>query len=131
MTSPNSGFDAQDPNNSQNQGFNSPNPGFNSPNPGYGAPGQGGFTPVGGFDVEKIKKNALIATIVGFLCGGLLPGILGLLGYLKADQEPATAKKFTKWSWIAFAIMWAISIILIIVYVIFMIAVVGSSTTTY
>lgn len=39
-------------------------------------------------DVEAIKKNALIAMIVGFVCGGVLPGVLGLLGYLKADTEP-------------------------------------------
>src|SRR5699024_477539 len=40
--------------------------------------------PISGFDVEKLKKNALIATIVGFVCGGAIPGVLGLLGYLKA-----------------------------------------------
>ena len=71
--------------------------------------------PTGGFDVESIKKNALIATIVGFLCGGMIPGVLGLLGYLKADTEPVTAKKFTKWAWIAFAIIWVLNILLWII----------------
>ena len=60
---------------------------------------------------EKIKKNALIAMIVGFVCGGVLPGVLGLLGYLKADQEPETARKFTKWAWIVFAIVLVLSAI--------------------
>ena len=78
---------------------------------------------------EKIKKNALIAMIVGFVCGGILPGILGLLGYLKADEEPETARKFTKWSWIVFAICWVIAILAIIAYVIFIAVVVGASTT--
>ena len=59
---------------------------------------------------EKIKKNALIAMIVGFVCGGVLPGVLGLLGYLKADQEPETAQKFTKWAMI-------VTIIVIVLYV--------------
>lgn len=65
----------------------------------------------GALDVARIKRNALIACIVGFVCGGILPGILGLLGYLKGDTEPATAKKFTKWAWIVFAIIWVITIV--------------------
>ena len=85
------------------------------------------MTSPGGFDIESIKKNALIATIVGFVCGGAIPGVLGLLGYLKADQEPETAKKFTKWAWIAFAILWGLAIIGIIVYVIFVVVVFSSS----
>lgn len=89
--------------------------------------------PTSGFDIQKIKQNALIATIVGFLCGGAIPGVLGLLGYLKADTEPATAKKFTKWAWIVFGIMWALSILLIIAYIIFVVVVVANSPemTTY
>ncbi|WP_299300332.1 DUF2700 domain-containing protein [uncultured Brachybacterium sp.] len=82
--------------------------------------------PNSGYDVEKIKKSALIATIVGFICGGAIPGVLGLLGYLKADQEPATAKKFTKWAWIAFIIMWILAIIFIVIYVVFIVSMVSS-----
>ncbi|PMC75593.1 MULTISPECIES: hypothetical protein [unclassified Brachybacterium] len=85
--------------------------------------------PNSGFDVEAIKKNALIATIVGFLCGGAIPGVLGLLGYLKADTEPETAKKFTKWAWIAFAIMWVLTILGIILYVVFVGVLIGTTTT--
>ena len=88
-------------------------------------------TPGSGYDIEKLKKNALIATIVGFVCGGVIPGVLGLLGYLKADQEPETARKFTKWSWIAFAICWVIAILAVVAYIIFIVVVVGASTTSY
>ncbi|MFC0675954.1 hypothetical protein [Brachybacterium hainanense] len=63
-------------------------------------------------DIESIKKKSLIAMIVGFVCGGVIPGVLGLLGYLKADTEPQTAQKFTKWAWIVFAIIWGLNIIL-------------------
>ena len=85
--------------------------------------------PTGGFDVESIKKNALIATIVGFLCGGMIPGVLGLLGYLKADTEPVTAKKFTKWAMI-------VTIIVVVLYVIVFglsiaMGVFSASMTTY
>ena len=102
------------------------------PNQPYGSAPAGG--PAGGLDVEKVKQNALIAMIVGFLCGGMIPGILGLLGYLKADTETETAKKFTKWAWIAFGIMWALMIltwIAVILLNIFVFAAVGTTTTTY
>lgn len=79
---------------------------------------------------EAIKKNALIAMIVGFLCGGVIPGVLGLLGYLKADTEPETARKFTKWAWIAFAIMIALAIVITVVYFVFIVAMVGAGTAT-
>lgn len=90
-------------------------------------------TPTSGFDIEKIKKNALIATIIGFVLGGAIPGVLGLLGYIKADQEPETAKKFTKWAWIAFIIMWALAILVIIAYIIIFVVLVANSPemTTY
>ena len=65
--------------------------------------------PSSGYDIESIKKKALIWTIVGFLCGGIIAGVLGLLGYLKADQEPETAQKFTKWAMI-------VTIIVIVLY---------------
>lgn len=73
--------------------------------------------PMPGYDVEAIKKKALIWTIVGFLCGGIIAGVFGLLGYLKADQEPETAKKFTKVAMI-------LTIIVIALYVISIIAVI-------
>ena len=82
--------------------------------------------PNAGYDIEGIKKKALIWTIVGFLCGGIIAGVLGLLGYLKADQEPETARKFTKWAWIVFAICWVLAIIFIVIYVIFIVSVASS-----
>lgn len=67
--------------------------------------------PNSGYDIEAIKKKALIWTIVGFICGGVISGVLGLLGYLKADTEPETAQKFTKWAMI-------LTIIVIVLYVV-------------
>ncbi len=85
--------------------------------------------PHAGYDIEGIKKKALIWTIVGFLCGGIIAGVLGLLGYLKADQEPETAQKFTKWAMI-------ITIIVIVLYVLLFVGslalgVFSASVTTY
>jgi len=85
--------------------------------------------PISGHDIEAIKKKALIWTIVGFICGGVIAGVLGLLGYLKADQEPETAKKFTKWAMI-------VTIIVVVLYVIVFglsiaMGVFSASMTTY
>lgn len=85
--------------------------------------------PNSGYDIEAIKKKALIWTIVGFICGGVISGVLGLLGYLKADTEPETAQKFTKWAMI-------LTIIVVVLYVILLIGsvalgVFSASMTTY
>lgn len=85
--------------------------------------------PISGHDIEAIKKKALIWTIVGFICGGVIAGVFGLLGYLKADQEPETAKKFTK-------IAMIITIVVVVLYVIVFglsiaMGVFSASMTTY
>lgn len=85
--------------------------------------------PNSGYDIEAIKKKALIWTIVGFICGGVISGVLGLLGYLKADTEPETAQKFTKWAMI-------LTIIVIVLYVVIFgisiaLGVFSASMTTY
>ena len=81
-------------------------------------------------DSAAIKKSALIAMIVGFICGGVIPGVLGLLGYLKADTEPETARKFTKWSWIVFAACWVLAIIVIILEVVVFVGLGAASVST-
>ena len=61
-------------------------------------------------DRGSLQTSAILLIVVGFLCGGIIAGVLGLLGYLKADQEPETAQKFTKWAMI-------VTIIVIVLYV--------------
>lgn len=68
--------------------------------------------PGAGYDVEKLKKNALIWTIVGFLCGGVIAGVFGLLGYLKADEDPETTRKFTKVAMIITIIVVVLNIVI-------------------
>ncbi|WP_394215134.1 hypothetical protein [Brachybacterium vulturis] len=71
-------------------------------------------SPTSGYDIEGIKKKALIWTIVGFICGGVIAGVFGLLGYLKADTEPETAQKFTKWAMIITIIVLALYVLLFV-----------------
>lgn len=85
--------------------------------------------PIPGHDIAAIKKKALIWTIAGFLCGGVIAGVLGLLGYLKADTEPETAKKFTKWAMIVTIIVFALYVITLIGLV--LAGAFSASVTTY
>lgn len=83
---------------------------------------------VPGFDVEQLKKKALTWTIVGFLCAGVLPGVLGLVGYLKADTDPASAASLTKWSKILTIVFIILGVLLVAAYII-VIMVVATSTS--
>ncbi len=82
--------------------------------------------------LETIKKKALIWTIAGFLCGGVVAGILGLLGYLKADTEPATAEKFTKWAKIVTIVIIVLNVLIwILVAILMATGAMTMETTTY
>src|SRR5690625_7829214 len=59
------------------------------------------MTSAGGFDSERLKKKALVETIVGFVYGGAVPGVVGLLGCLKAGRQPETTKQRTERAWSA------------------------------
>ncbi|WP_231928196.1 hypothetical protein [Devriesea agamarum] len=72
-------------------------------------------------DVESARTRALVAMIIGFVCGGTIPGILGLVAFLKANDDPQQSRTLTKWAWIVFGIFWAIGIIFFILYVVLII----------
>lgn len=85
------------------------------PNQPYGgAPAGAPLGTHGPAQIEALKKKALIWTIAGFLCGGVISGVLGLLGYVKADTEPETAEKFTKWAMILTIIVPVLSVLMVI-----------------
>ncbi len=71
---------------------------------------------------EQFKKSALIFTIVGFLCGGVIAGVLGLLAYLKADDDPVAAAKFLKWSKIVLIVSVALWVLIIVLNILLTIA---------
>lgn len=86
--------------------------------------------PTGGHDLEALKKKGLTWTILGFLCSGMIGGILGLIGYLKVDTEPDTAATLIKWSKIVTIIGMVIAVLIILLYVVLIVIVgVGASTT--
>ncbi|MDO5662559.1 MAG: hypothetical protein Q4G40_07690 [Brachybacterium sp.] len=66
--------------------------------------------PAGGIDT--LKRNALILTIVGFLCGGVIPGVLGLVSFLQADTNPDLSRKIIKWTVIIWVALIVIGIII-------------------
>lgn len=92
----------------------------------YNSPAAPGSNP----EIEAIKKSALTWTIIGFLCGTVIAGVLGLLGYLKADTEPETAKNFTKWAKIVTMIMLVLWALIIILYIVLIVVGVGLGAAT-
>ncbi|GAB2535970.1 hypothetical protein [Brachybacterium huguangmaarense] len=86
-------------------------------------------TTTGGAPVDKTKH--IVQIVVTFLCGGnIVALIFAILGLVRADTDPVEAAKWYKWGWIAFAIGLVLWIIGIILYFIFIAAMVGTAGTT-
>lgn len=71
---------------------------------------------------EALKKSALIWTIAGFLCGGpvnVIALILGIIGYTKADTDPAGAAPLVKWAKILTIVGAILTILIVIAYLAF------------
>lgn len=112
-----------------------PAPGPYGPHPygpqPYGAPGYAYPPP------QPTNVSALILTILsGILalsCYCTIPGVVGLifgiLGLTKQSTDPAEAARMTKYGWIAFAALMALSLIGFGIFIAAMIA--SESSTTY
>jgi uncharacterized membrane protein YidH (DUF202 family) len=73
-------------------------------NPNFAAAG-----PAGGAPVSKTKW--IVQLVVAVLCFfNIITIVLAILGLTKADTDLATANKYYKWGWIAYAI-WAVLVI--------------------
>lgn len=83
------------------------------------APPGGGGMP-GGDEKEAVKKQALTWLIIGFLCGGcIVIPILAFLGMQAADKgDLEGARSKIKLAKILTFVMWGLSLVLTILYVI-------------
>lgn len=82
-------------------------------------------------DRSKIQSSAIILIIVGFLCGGTLPAIFGIIALVQMDGDPYSAQKMNKIGWILFWVMLGLIILFIIVYVVFMVLIFGVATLPF
>ncbi|MFC7457915.1 hypothetical protein ACFQS2_12035 [Brachybacterium sp. GCM10030267] len=72
------------------------------PVPGYSAP-----VP----DQESIRTSAIVLIVVGFLCGGMLPSIFGIIALVQADTDPYSARTMNKVGWIITWVLLGITVL--------------------
>lgn len=110
--------------------------------PGYQQPGTGqpyppGYPPYGAQVDPRVRNNALTALIVGCVatvaCIGPLAiatVVLGGVALSKADNEPDSARRLTKWAWISLGIAAGVDLLLIVGYILLMVLLAGSVAFT-
>ena len=82
-------------------------------------------------DRGSLQTNAIILIVIGFLCGGGLPGIFGIIALVQMDSDPYTAQKLNKVGWILFWVMVGLGVLFIIVYVVFLVLIFGVATLPF
>lgn len=64
--------------------------------------------PAADADVARIKRSALIVTIVSLVLGGLIATILGVVAISKAESDPESARSFTAGAWMVLVLGWVL-----------------------
>lgn len=82
-------------------------------------------------DRGSLQTSAIILIVIGFLCGGGLPGIFGIIALVQMDSDPYTAQKLNKVGWILFWVMVGLGVLFIIVYVVFLVLIFGVATLPF
>lgn len=82
-------------------------------------------------DRSSLQTSAIILIVIGFLCGGGLPGIFGIIALVQMDSDPYTAQKLNKVGWILFWVMVGLGVLFIIVYVVFLVLIFGVATLPF
>ncbi|MGO1284856.1 MAG: hypothetical protein ACTHWF_05220 [Brachybacterium sp.] len=82
-------------------------------------------------DRSSLQTSAIILIVIGFLCGGGLPGIFGIIALVQMDSDPYTAQKMNKVGWILFWVMVGLGVLFIIVYVVFLVLIFGVATLPF
>lgn len=82
-------------------------------------------------DRGSLQTSAIILIAVGFLCGGTIPAIFGVIALVQLDTDPYMAQKMNKVGWIIFWVTFALIILFLVVYVVFMVIIFGVATMPF
>ncbi|MFC7374131.1 hypothetical protein ACFQS2_08690 [Brachybacterium sp. GCM10030267] len=86
----------------------------------------------GGGQAPVSKTKWIVQLVLSVVClGNVVTLILAILGLVNADKDLATANKYYKWGWIAYAIGVVLWILGIIAYFVFIGAMIANTPTTY
>lgn len=67
-------------------------------------------------DRGPLQTSAILLIVFGFLCGGTLPAIFGIIAIVQLDSDPYSAQKMTKIGWIIFWVTLGLIILGIVLY---------------
>ncbi|ATG54911.1 hypothetical protein CFK41_09150 [Brachybacterium ginsengisoli] len=70
-------------------------------------------------DRSALQNSAIILIVLGFVCGGTIPAIFGIIALVQMDTDPYTAQKMNKVGWILFWVMLGIIVLSIVAYLVF------------
>lgn len=80
----------------------------------YGGAPHGGYAPPQPPpDAGSIQGQAIAQIVLGLLCGGMIPAILGIVALVQMNTDPAGARKLLKIGWILFAVFAAIILVIV------------------
>ena len=79
-------------------------------------------------DLASLQNSAIALIVLGFLCGGTLPGIFGIIALVQLDSDPHSARKMTKVGWILFWVVLALIVLFLVIYIVFFVVIFGIAT---
>lgn len=71
-----------------------------------------GYSP----DRGSIQTSAIWLIVVGFLCGGTIPAIFGIIALVQMDTDPHQARQMNKVGWIVFWVLLGVGILFALAY---------------
>ncbi|MGP9537032.1 hypothetical protein ACT3SP_03430 [Brachybacterium sp. AOP43-C2-M15] len=74
-------------------------------------------------DRGSLQNSSIVLIVLGFLCGGTLPAIFGIISIVQLDSDPYSAKKMNKVGWILFWVLLALIIVGALLYILLMVGV--------
>lgn len=82
-------------------------------------------------DRSSLQTSAILLIVAGFLCGGTIPAIFGIIALVQMDTDPFTAQKMNKVGWIVFWVMLGLILLLVIGYLLVSVLMVGVMTIPF
>jgi hypothetical protein len=76
-------------------------------------------------DHGSIQTSAILLIILGFLCGGWIPTIFGIIALVQMNTDPASARTMNKVGWIILWVILGLAVLAILAYVVFGLALFG------
>lgn len=80
---------------------------------------------------RSLQNSAILLIVLGFVCGGTLPAIFGIIALVQIDSDPYSAQKMNKVGWILFWVMLGLVVLFLLAYVLFAVLLFGIATVPF